>query len=49
VTVVIFLLVVMMIRGYSVPLISFYFVFQGPVRYVWQEYVQRKPHDDPLF
>ena len=43
------LLVVMMIRGYSVPLISGFFVFQGPVRYLWQEYVQRKPHDDPLF
>jgi CDP-diacylglycerol--serine O-phosphatidyltransferase len=49
VTVVFALLVVMMIRGYSVPLISGFFVFQGPVRYLWQEYVQRKPHEDPLF
>jgi hypothetical protein len=24
-------------------------VFQGPARYLWQEYVQRKPHEDPLF
>jgi CDP-diacylglycerol--serine O-phosphatidyltransferase len=49
VTVVIGLTLVMMFRGYSVPLISGFFVFQGPVRYVWQEYVQRKPHEDPLF
>ncbi|HUY36990.1 MAG TPA: CDP-diacylglycerol--serine O-phosphatidyltransferase [Pirellulales bacterium] len=49
VTVVFALFLVMMIRGYSVPLISGFFVFQGPVRYLWQEYVQRKPHEDPLF
>ncbi|HEV3021090.1 MAG TPA: CDP-diacylglycerol--serine O-phosphatidyltransferase [Pirellulales bacterium] len=49
VTLVIGLTLVMMFRGYSVPLISGFFVFQGPVRYVWQEYVQRKPHEDPLF
>jgi len=49
VTIVFALLLVMIVRGYSVPLISGFFVFQGPVRYLWQEYVQRKPHEDPLF
>jgi len=43
------LVAVMVIRGYSVPLISGFFVFQGPVQYVWQEYVQRRPHKESLF
>lgn len=43
------LVAVMVIRGYSVPLISGFFVLQGPVQYVWQEYVQRRPHKEPLF
>lgn len=43
------LVAVMIIRGYSVPLISGFFVFGGPVRYAWQEFVQRRPHKEPLF
>jgi CDP-diacylglycerol--serine O-phosphatidyltransferase len=43
------LVAVMVIRGYSVPLISGFFVLQGPVQYVWQEYVQRRPHKESLF
>jgi CDP-diacylglycerol--serine O-phosphatidyltransferase len=43
------LVAVMFVRGYSVPLISGFFVFQGPVQYLWQEYVQRRPHKEPLF
>jgi CDP-diacylglycerol--serine O-phosphatidyltransferase len=44
-----FLFGVMLVRGFAVPLISVIFVFQGPVMYVWQEYVQRRPHKEPLF
>jgi CDP-diacylglycerol--serine O-phosphatidyltransferase len=43
------LVVVMVIRGYAVPIICVAFALSGPVRYVWQEFVQRKPHEDPLF
>jgi hypothetical protein len=32
-----------------VPLISVVFVLQGPAAYLWQEYVQRRPHEEPLF
>jgi hypothetical protein len=39
----------MMLRGYLVPLLSAFFVLQGPVMYVWQEYIQRRPHKEPLF
>jgi CDP-diacylglycerol---serine O-phosphatidyltransferase len=47
--VVLFLAGVMLVRGFSVPLISVVFVLQGPAMYVWQEYVQRRPHKEPLF
>lgn len=43
------LVVVMVIRGYAVPIVCVAFALSGPVRYVWQEFVQRKPHEDPLF
>lgn len=41
--------VVMMIRGYAVPIVCVAFVLGGPIRYAWQELIQRKPHEDPLF
>ena len=47
--VVIFLFGVMLVRGFAVPLISAIFVLQGPGVYLWQEYVQRRPHKEPLF
>lgn len=47
--VVLFLGGVMLVRGFSVPLISATFVLQGPLVYVWREYVQRRPHKEPLF
>lgn len=43
------LVVVMVIRGYAVPIVCVAFALSGPIRYVWQEFVQRKPHEDPLF
>lgn len=43
------LVAVMMIRGYAVPLICALFVLSGPVRYVWQEVIQRRPHKEPMF
>jgi CDP-diacylglycerol---serine O-phosphatidyltransferase len=43
------LVVVMVIRGYAVPIVCVFFAISGPIRYVWQEFVQRKPHEDPLF
>ena len=47
--VVVLLAGVMLVRGFAVPLISTLFVLQGPVMYVWQEYIQRRPHKEPLF
>ncbi len=43
------LVAIMVIRGYAVPLVCCGFVAYGPIRYVWQEWVQRQPHKDPLF
>lgn len=43
------LVAAMMIRGYAVPLICALFVLSGPVRYVWQEFIQRRPHKEPMF
>lgn len=37
------------LRNYAVPVICCLFVLQGPTKYAWQEFVQRKPHEDPLF
>lgn len=43
------IVVVMVIRGYAVPLLCASFVVFGPIRYAWQELAQRKPHKEPLF
>lgn len=43
------LAIIMIIRGYAVPLACLMFLASGPVRYLWQEYFQRTPHDEPLF
>jgi CDP-diacylglycerol--serine O-phosphatidyltransferase len=43
------LVAIMVIRGYAVPLVCCGFVALGPVQYAWQEFVQREPHQDPLF
>ena len=36
------LVAIMVIRGYSVPIICCAFVFYGPVRLCWQKIVQRR-------
>ncbi len=43
------LVAVMVIRGYALPLICVSFVMLGPLRYAWQEVVERRPHKEPLF
>ena len=40
---------VMVVRGYAVPLICCAFALGGPIKYIWQEIVQRRPHEEPLF
>lgn len=40
---------VMVIRGYAVPIVFCFFVFSGPVRYVWGRVVQRRQEEEPIF
>lgn len=40
---------VMVVRGYSVPILCATFVLFGPIRLVWRKVVQRKEQRDPLF
>lgn len=40
---------VMLVKGIAVPIISGLFVLLGPANYLWQEYIQRRPHKEPLF
>ena len=49
VAVVFALVAVMVIRGYSIPIICCAFVFYGPVRLCWQKVVQRRQQEDSLF
>ena len=49
VAVVFTLVAVMVIRGYSIPIICCAFVFYGPVRLCWQKVVQRRQQEDSLF
>ncbi len=43
------LVVVMVVRGYSLPVLCLAFVLSGPGRYLWQSFVQRQPQEDSLF
>ena len=43
------LVAVMVIRGYSVPIICCAFALSGPVRFCWEKVVQRRHQEDPLF
>ena len=43
------LVAVMVIRGYSVPIICCAFALYGPVRFCWEKVVQRRHQEDPLF
>ncbi len=42
-------LAIMVVRGYAIPIICVGFVLSGPVLYVWQETVERRPHKEPMF
>lgn len=43
------LVAVMVVRGYSVPLICGAFVFYGPARLLWDRLARRKRREEPLF
>ena len=49
VTVVFALVVVMLVRGYSLPILCSAFVFSGPIRYLWQRVHQRRSTEEPQF
>jgi CDP-diacylglycerol--serine O-phosphatidyltransferase len=49
VAVVFALTAVMVIRGYSVPIICCTFALYGPVRLVWEKAVRRRHQEEPLF
>jgi CDP-diacylglycerol--serine O-phosphatidyltransferase len=49
VAVVFALVVVMVIKGYSVPIICCAFALSGPVRLGWEKVVRRRRQEDPLF
>lgn len=40
---------VMSAPSYVLPLACTGFALSGPLRYAWQEWFQRRPHDEPLF
>ena len=40
---------VMVIRGYSLPIICCVFVLSGPVRFYWEKVVQRRHQEDTAF
>jgi CDP-diacylglycerol--serine O-phosphatidyltransferase len=41
--------VIMMIHGYSVPLLACLFVLSGPARYLWLRGLERREAQDPIF
>jgi CDP-diacylglycerol--serine O-phosphatidyltransferase len=49
VAVVFALTAVMVIRGYSVPIICCAFALSGPVRYCWEKIVRHRRQEEPLF
>ena len=49
VAVVFALMAVMVIKGYSVPIVCCAFALSGPVRLGWVKVVQRRRQEDPLF
>jgi CDP-diacylglycerol---serine O-phosphatidyltransferase len=49
VAVVFALVAVMVIRGYSVPIICCAFVFYGPIHLVWQKFVERRQQEESIF
>lgn len=43
------LVLIALIRGYSVPLVCCCFALGPPARYLWDDFVLGKPHEEPLF
>lgn len=43
------LVAVMLVKGYSVPIIGAAFVFSGPIRYAWQRLARRSEQTESLF
>jgi CDP-diacylglycerol---serine O-phosphatidyltransferase len=49
VAVVFLVVVVMLVRGYSLAILCTAFVVSGPVRFVWNEVVRRREREEPLY
>jgi phosphatidylserine synthase len=49
VAVVFAMVAVMVIRGYSVPIVCCAFALFGPARYFWEKVVRRRHQEEPLF
>ncbi len=43
------LVALMVIKGYSIPIVFCFFVFSGPLRYCYEKVVERRHQEDPLF
>ncbi len=43
------LVAIMVIRGYSVPLVCTAYALGSPIRYLWEKVVERRHQEDPLF
>ena len=43
------LIMVMLVRGYSLPILSSTFVLSGPVQYLWRYFVEKRAREEPLF
>ena len=43
------LVAVMVIPGYSIPVIICLFVLNSPIRYAWEKFVQRRHGEEPIF
>jgi hypothetical protein len=43
------LVIIMVVRGYSMAILGCVFVFYGPVRLAYEKIVQRRQQEDPLF
>jgi CDP-diacylglycerol--serine O-phosphatidyltransferase len=43
------IMLVMAMRYYALPIICVSFVLSGPILFLWQVYIQRKPQEEPIF
>ena len=49
VAVLFFFVILVMLRGYAVPIGACVFALYGPVHLAWQLWIQRRSRDEPLF